>query len=151
VVCAGVAAVALAVASPRLPIDDLVTRLTRGRTIADLGLQAAVPQLRQGRHLVALLDLDGPHVTETIERLNDLAATPGVPAVLGLTPATEEAVGAFFWAASPAFPIRSIDRAVLKRLYRRLPRFFVVDGGRVTAVYDRAVPRAEDLLSSGPS
>jgi uncharacterized membrane protein YphA (DoxX/SURF4 family) len=150
VLIAAVAALALAVASPRLPLDGLVTRLAEGRTVDDLGLGATVPELRHGRHLVALLDLDGPHASGTVERLNAIAATPGAPAVLGLTPASEEEAGAFFWAASPSFPIRAIDRPILKRLYRRLPRFFLVQEGRVAAIYDQTVPRAADLLSSGP-
>ena len=32
-----------------------------------------------------------------------------------------------------------------------VPRCFLIDGGRVTAVYDGAPPAAEDLLSSEAS
>ena len=46
----------------------------------------------------------------------------------------------------PAFEVKRIDREVIPVLYRRLPRFFLVDSGRVTAVYDGAPPEAKDLL-----
>ncbi len=139
------------VASPSLPIDDFVTRLRAGRTVADLDLAARIPELQKGRHLVALIDVTDPHAAEVASALDALASRPGAPAVLGLTPSTEQEVDAFRWTVVPAFEIRSVDRDVIKRLYRKLPRFFVLDSGRVAAVYDGAPPAAVDLLSSGAS
>jgi uncharacterized membrane protein YphA (DoxX/SURF4 family) len=146
-----VLASAYVIASPFLPIDDYVTRLRAGRTLADLDLAARLPQLQQGRHLVALIDVTDPHAPEIAKALELLASRPGAPAVLGLTPATEQEIDTFLWTAVPAFEIKSVDRDVLKRLYRRLPRYFVVDSGRVAAVYDGAPPGAGDLLSSRAS
>lgn len=152
-VAAGTAAVslALAVASPHLPIDRYVTRLEVGRSVADLHLGARVPGLEDGRHLVALVDLADPRSSGAAELLNSLAAGAGAPAILALTPSSEEEVAAFLWSASPAFPIKSLDRATLKPLFRRLPRFFLVEGGKIVAVYDGAPPAAGDLLSSEAS
>lgn len=143
-----VLAAAFVVASPALPIDPYVTRLAVGRSLADLALQDRAPGLSQGRHLVALIDVTDPRAAGTAAALNEIASRPGAPSVLALTPASEEERAAFLWSAAPAFETRSVDRAVLKRLYRRLPRFFLIDSGRVAAVFDGAPPAAEDLLSS---
>lgn len=139
------------VASPYLPIDDYVTRLAAGKTLEDLELQDRVPGLAEGRHLVALIDVTDPGAARSAADLNAIAARPGSPAVVGLTPSTEQEIDAFLWSSIPAFEIHRIDRDVIKRLYRRLPRFFVVESGRVTAVYDGAPPAAKDLLSSEAS
>lgn len=137
--------------SPRLPIDDYVTRLRVGRSMADLDLANRVPDLVRGRHLVALFDVTDPRAADLAAGLGTIVATPGAPAVTGLTPSPDPAIDAFRWTAVPSFEVVRIDRDVIKRLYRRLPRFFVVDEGRVVAVYDGAPPGPEDLLSSRPS
>jgi uncharacterized membrane protein YphA (DoxX/SURF4 family) len=142
---------AFVVASPSLPIDDYVTRLRAGRTLADLDLASRLPELLQGRHLVALIDVTDPRASEIASALDALATRPGAPAVLGLTPSTEQEIDAFRWTVVPAFEIKRVDRDVIKRLYRKLPRFFVLDSGRVAAVYDGAPPGAGDLLSSQAS
>src|SRR2546427_362155 len=139
------------VASPSLPIDDYVTRLRAGRSLADLDLAARLPELLRGRHLIALIDVTDPRAAEIASALDALASRPGAPAVVGLTPSTEQEIDAFRWSVVPAFEVKSIDRAVIKRLYRRLPRFFILDSGRAAAVYDGAPPEAGDLLSSEAS
>jgi uncharacterized membrane protein YphA (DoxX/SURF4 family) len=144
----GVAAVlslGFAVASPALPIDPLVTRLAVGRSLADLGLAGKVPGLEQGRHLVALLDLADPRTAASTGRLNEMVSRTGAPDVVALTSSTEEEMAAFQWSAVPAFPMHRLDRAALKPLYRRLPRFFLLDAGKVVAIRD-APPEASDLL-----
>ncbi len=137
-----------AVASPFLPIDHFpfVTRLAAGRTLADLGLAGRAADLDRGRVLVALLDLSDPGSAGTAGRLNEIASRGGGPAVVALTSSTEEEMAAFQWSAVPAFEVRRVDRDVLKPLYRRLPRFFLLDSGRVVSVYS-APPEASDLLS----
>lgn len=142
---------ALVVASPSLPIDPWVTRLAIGRSVGDLSLLEKAPQLAEGRHLVALIDVTDPRAVDTATALNGIVSRPGAPKVLALTPGTEEDKAAFLWTAAPAFETENVDRAVLKRLYRRLPRFFLVESGRVAAIFDGAPPAAEDLLSSEPS
>jgi len=142
---------AFVVASPSLPIDDYVTRLRAGRTLADLDLATRLPELLRGRHLIALIDVTDPRAAEIASALDALASRPGAPVVVGLTPATEQEIDAFRWTVVPAFEVKSVDRVVIKRLYRRLPRFFVLDSVRVMAVYDGAPPEAGDLLSSEAS
>jgi uncharacterized membrane protein YphA (DoxX/SURF4 family) len=148
---AGAVALALPLASPHLPLDRLLTRLAPGRTLDDLGIRAHLPSLAAGRHLIALIDVTEPAAAATAAALDALAAAPGSPAIVALTPATPEEVAAFQWSAAPGFEVRSIDRGALKPLYRRLPRFFLLQDGRVVWVRDDAPPDAADLLSSEAS
>jgi uncharacterized membrane protein YphA (DoxX/SURF4 family) len=149
VATAAVLSLGFAFASPYLPLDPLVTRLAAGRTLADLGLAGKLSP--RGRHLVALLDLADPGAAETAARLNAIAEVEGAPGVVVLTPSTEEEKAAFLWTAVPAFDVLRVDRPVLKPLFRRLPRYFLIDSGKVVSVYDGAPPQASDLLSSEAS
>jgi hypothetical protein len=145
---AAVAGLSLAIASPALPIDPWVTALRTGAQVADLPVAAQLDDLGEGRALVAVLDVGDPAAVGIAGALNDLVPRPGSPRVLALTSAEVEAMAGFQWTAVPAFEVRRVDPPVLKRLYRRLPRFFLVEGGRVRAVYDDAAPSAEALVGT---
>ena len=142
------ASLALAVASPHLPIDPYVTRLSVGRSVGDLGIPADLPSMLSGKHLVALFDVTAPDAHDLSERLSAIATRDDGPGLVALTPSSGEETTAFFWSAVPDFDIHSVDRVVLKRLYRRLPLFFTVESGRVAGVYDDAGRAAADLISS---
>ncbi|HET6278485.1 MAG TPA: DoxX family protein [Candidatus Polarisedimenticolia bacterium] len=148
VIIAALASVALAAASPHLPIDPYVTRLAVGRPIDTLQLPGDLPSLGEGRHLVALFEVTSPDAIDLAARLSDIATAPGAPGVLALSPSSDEDRTAFFWSAAPEFDVYSVDRPVLKRLYRRLPLFFAVDSGRIVGIGDDAGRVVEDLLSS---
>jgi len=148
VAAAAVLSLGFTLAAPRLPIDDAVTRLAVGRSVAELGLSGVPGDLAGGRRLVVLLDIEDPAAVEIVQRLNDLAAQPGAPGVVALTPAPREQVSAFFWLAAPTFELHAVERGVLKRLYRRLPRSFLLKDGRVERIYAEAVPPPGDLLLS---
>jgi hypothetical protein len=153
-IIAAALALGFAVASPRLPIDRWVPGvpgLAVGRSVEEMSIGSRAPGLAHGRHLVALIDLADPGAAATASALNEIAAQPGSPGVLALTSSGEEEIAAFLWSAAPAFDVKRVDRDILKRLYRALPRFFLVEEGRVVAVYDGAPPPARDLLSSEAS
>jgi uncharacterized membrane protein YphA (DoxX/SURF4 family) len=151
VLVAAIAALGLAVASPHLPIDPWVTRLAVGRTVEDLGLAAKLPAEVQENGFVAILDLTDPVSKEASAALNDLAAAPGIPKVIALTPSSETDYAAFLWDAYPGFDVLTADPPLLKRLYRRLPLYFRVRSGRVEAIYRDPRPPAANLLLSGAS
>lgn len=151
VLSAAVAALALSIASPRLPIDPWVTRLAVGRSVDDLGLGARLPPDVQASGLVAILDLTDPVSREAAAALNELSAAPGLPKVVALTPSSEADHAAFLWEAYPAFEVLTADAPLLKRLYRRLPLYFLLRSGRVEAIYRDPRPPAADLLLSGAS
>ncbi|HUO85858.1 MAG TPA: MauE/DoxX family redox-associated membrane protein, partial [Thermoanaerobaculia bacterium] len=136
---AGAALVTLVLAwqAPNLPLDDLATRLSPGVEVAALCagggggegvsvcLDAVVPELASGEHLVVLAELEDEAFTAAVDRLNAhaFAARSGdlVPLWV-LTTATPEAQRAFFWQWAPVFEIREVPEALVAPLYRRLPR-----------------------------
>jgi uncharacterized membrane protein YphA (DoxX/SURF4 family) len=151
VVASALLFVGFALASPHLPIDSLATQLRVGRTAEELQIARYLPDDGRGRTLVALLDLTSPEAKQASEALNALHDTPGAPAVIALTPSTEQEEAAFLWEAYPAFDIHPVDRGTLKRLYRRLPLYFLVSSGRVDRVFHTDLPPASDLLSTEAS
>ena len=57
---------------------------------------------------------------------------------------------AFFWRWAPSFPIVETPGAILKPLYRRLPRSCVVQDGRVLRTYPGLPPLKPLATASVP-
>lgn len=167
VAVAAVATLVLAWQAPSLPLDDLATRLSPGVAVADLCagggddervavcLDAVVPELSAGEHVVVLADLEDEAFTAAVDRLNAhaFAARSGeLPPLWVLTTASPEAQRAFFWQWAPVFEIREVPEALVAPLYRRLPRSFRVEDGVVTETWSGLPPLPEaDLPESGLS
>lgn len=167
VAVAALAALVLAWRAPSLPLDDLATRLSPGVAVADVCaggggdegvavcLDAAVPELVAGEHVVVLADLEDEALTAAVDRLNAhaFAARSGeLPPLWVLTTASPEAQRAFFWQWAPVFEIREVPEALIAPLYRRLPRSFRVEDGVVTETWSGLPPLPEaDLPESGLS
>lgn len=140
-----VAAVAVALfawKSPELPLDDLATRLRPGAEIAEMCagggenpvcLSTVAPDLKTGSHLVVLAKLDDPELEKAVGSLNDQANRGDSVLVLSASP--QETQQAFFWRFGPKFQIVETPEPLLRPLYRRLPRSFRVQDGRVTETY----------------
>ncbi|HZN03461.1 MAG TPA: DoxX family protein [Candidatus Polarisedimenticolia bacterium] len=148
---AAVVMLGFAVASPRLPIDALVTSLKTGKSAADLGIASRLPEEGPGGTLVAILDVTDPISREAAASLNTLKEGSGEVAVIALTPSSEQEQAAFMWEAYPAFEVVPMDRGLLKPLYRRLPVYFLVRAGKVERIFPGPRPPGADLLSSGAS
>jgi hypothetical protein len=128
--------VALALCAPWLPLDDQATALAPGASVEATQLDAVIPQLRAGRHLVLLLDRADPTTRTRIAHLNETLKLPhGATPVWGVADDDPELAAAFLWTAGPAFEIRSVPPRMLRRLYRTLPRSALFDGGRVVATW----------------
>jgi hypothetical protein len=106
-------------------------------------LDAMVPELASGEHLVVLAELEDEAFTAEVDRLNAhaFAARSGdlVPLWV-LTTATPEAQRAFFWQWAPVFEIREVPEALVAPLYRRLPRSFRVEDGVVVETWSDLPP-----------
>lgn len=143
VVAVATVAVALfAWKSPELPLDDLATRLRPGVEIQDLCagagkdpvcLSTVAPDLKKGSHLVVMTKLDDPAFEKAVGSLNDEASRGEAVWVLSASP--QEAQQAFFWRFGPKFQIVETPEPLMRPLYRRLPRSFRVQDGRVTETY----------------
>jgi uncharacterized membrane protein YphA (DoxX/SURF4 family) len=142
VAAAATVAVALfAWKAPELPLDDLATRLSPGvevgRICAGGGdnpvcLDTVAPDLKEGEHLVVMADLaDLPG--DAVQGLNRIQKGGGSVVLLSASPADQHR--AFFWRFGPAFQVVETPEPLLRPLYRRLPRSFRVEDGRVTETY----------------
>jgi hypothetical protein len=134
----------LAVSAPSLPLDDHATALAPGVSVSATKLDAIVPELRTGRHLVLLLDRADPATRAQIAGLNAALRLPG-----GATPvwgfaADDPALALeFLWSAGPAFEVRGAPPTVLRRLYRTLPRSALLDAGQVVRTWSGLPSDAE--------
>jgi hypothetical protein len=105
-------------------------------------LDTLVPDLDKGEHLVVLADLDDPALGKAVPALNDYAQQPGGATVWLLATAPPKDQRAFFWKWGPAFKVIETPEALMRPLYRRLPRSFRVKDGRVTATFAGLPPAA---------
>lgn len=159
-VVGALAVVLFAWKAPELPLDDLATRLRPGVQVAQICfgtapervcLDSFVPELRQGSHLVVMAKLDEPELTRSVDALNAYAGKAGNPALWVLAAATPEQQRDFFWQWGPAFQIRETPAELLRPLYRRLPRAFIVKDGRVTRTFAGMPPLAQLAADSNDS
>jgi uncharacterized membrane protein YphA (DoxX/SURF4 family) len=136
-------AAVFASAAPKLPLDDLATRLKpgvqlgeicSGRGAARVCLADLVPEIGKGRHWVVLVDPlagGGDAFADVAKKLNAWALAAREPAVSALADLTAEQQNQIFWRYAPAFDIHETPAPLLRPLYRTLPRSFLVEDGRV--------------------
>jgi uncharacterized membrane protein YphA (DoxX/SURF4 family) len=138
--------------APDLPLDDLATRLKPGVTTADLCagkgdervcLRFLLPEAQQGEHYVVLGDLASESFLSLVPQLNDYHASGAQPALWVLVAATPEQLQKFFWTAGNLFEVREAPPALLKPLYRTLPRSFLLRDGVVVATFNGLPPLAK--------
>ncbi len=121
------------------------TALCAGSGDERVCLSGIVPELAEGRHVVVLADLGSEAFGEAVRELNDYAARAGgdTPALWVLAAPSPEEKHAFFWKYGPSFEVREAPPALLRPLYRRLPRSFAVVDGKVTRTWSGLPPLAE--------
>jgi hypothetical protein len=140
------AGIALPVGAYALPIDSLVTDLKVGRLSSELPLRDAPMDMAKGNYLVALLDVNAADSRDTVKRLNQLneGQASGAMVVAFFGGEVDEKT-IFCFNTSPSFEVVAVPRADLKRLYRRLPRFFQLKEGRVSRIWDGAPPTPKEV------
>lgn len=135
--------------APELPLDDLATRLRPGidplalcvgQGETETCMDAVLPELGEGKHVVVLAELDGEELLGAVETLNDFHLAGGKPSLWVVTSATEEQLFEFRFGHGPAFEIREAPPALLAPLYRRLPRSFYVEAGEVKETWSGLPP-----------
>jgi hypothetical protein len=142
VAAATVAVAVFAWKAPELPLDDLATRLSPGVEVEEICagatddavcLDTVAPELKQGRHLVVMADLEDPALAEAVAGLNKIKDEGGDVWVLSASPSDQHR--AFFWRFGPSFQVVETPEPLLRPLYRRLPRSFRIEDGRVTETF----------------
>ncbi len=147
--------------APELPLDNLATRLKPGveplsicAGLAENGsrvcMDAVVPELAEGEHVVIMAELESEALGEHVGALNEYHWGGSGPSLWVLTSATEEQVFNFRFTRGPSFELREAPAALLRPLYRTLPRSFLVRDGRVVETY-RGLPPLEELAASQPA
>lgn len=148
-VAAAAGAVAFTVRAPELPLDNLATRLKPGVQIKNLCagrgstalcLDNLAGRIAQGQHLVVMADLDDPAFTRSIDSLNAYADAGRSPEIVVLSASPPERHKAFRWKWGPSFEVVEVPAAMLRPLYRRLPRSFEVVDGQVKSTFSGLPP-----------
>jgi hypothetical protein len=130
--------------APGLPLDDRATRLRPGTEIAKICggsgaericLDTLVPGIGTGSRWVVLADIRSPGFADLAQTLNAYVASGRQPEVEVLADFTQDEQMELFWRLAPAFGLHEVPAAVSRPLYRRLPRTFFVEEGRVTRTF----------------
>jgi len=139
-----IAAGAFAWFAPGLPLDDRATRLRPGTELSQvcggggderICLDTLVPGLASGSRWVVLADIRASDFADLAQTLNRYVASGRQPEVAVLADFTQDEQMELFWRLAPAFDLHEVPAAVLRPLYRRLPRTFFVEEGRVTRTF----------------
>ena len=150
------AALGFAWAAPGLPLDDLATRLHPDAQVAELCagrdenrvcLDHVIPIIGEGTHVVVMTPIDAADFRARLEALNEYALSGAEPFLWVLTPAPQADVDVFSMTEQPAFSLLHAPAGVIRPLYRRLPRSFVVKDGTVT----RTIEGWPDLAALAPA
>jgi hypothetical protein len=158
VAAATAAALGLAIAAPELPFDSVATRLSEGKRVQDICvgqdpkpacLRDALPLLAEGRNVVVLADIESPSFRRDVERLNRYALDASGPRLWVVTAAKEDDVNHFKNSSGAAFDVFRAEGRLVRRLYRRLPRSFLVEDGEVEKTWD-GMPPLESLATPAP-
>jgi hypothetical protein len=136
-----------------LPLDALATNLKPGVKVADLCfgrgdkklcLPGVLVDVESGKHYVVLARLDDPAFVEKVPALSDAFMNGPIDrgtTLRVLTPATPEEIQGFdMLHGAPNDMIVHAPTELLRPLYRRLPRSFLVVDGVVTETYSGFPP-----------
>lgn len=143
--------------APSLPLDDLATRLRPGVEVGELCagagddtvcLDTVVSDFKSGEHLVVMAALDDPNMAQIVDDLNARAADLSGPPVWLLSSSSPELHRAFYWQWGPSFKVVETPEPILRPLYRKLPRSFVVRDGRVVETF-AGLPPAPAAVPAG--
>lgn len=155
VTAASVGILFLAWKAPELPLDNLATRLKPGAELAGfcagseedgtrICLDAILPELASGRHLVILADVSADEFGEQVGGLNEYHWSGEEPLLWVLSANSEEELFAFRLGRGPAFPIRETPAPLLDPLYRTLPRSFASEDGAVVETWTGLPPQLSE-------
>ncbi len=157
VAAATLAVLALAWKAPELPLDNLATRLKPGidpmaicagsaEDDSRVCMDSVLPEIAEGEHVVVLAELEDGPLGDHVEALNEYHWAGSGPSLWVIADATAEQVFGFRFSRGPSFELREAPGALLRPLYRTLPRSFLVRNGRVVATY-RGLPPLDELAA----
>lgn len=154
---------------PGVDVGNLCTGAEDNRVCMTL----VIPELMEGRHVVVMADLgeenaeapervvapdsgeapDGASpraVAEAVPDFNDYALRGTGPRLWVVGELTPERENQLYWQWGPAFELRAAPASLLRPLYRRLPRSFLVEDGEVVETF-RGLPPLAELAGARPN
>jgi hypothetical protein len=126
-----------------------VAELCAGRAEERVCLDTLVPALGRGEHLVVVADAAAPGFAALAARLNAYVRAGGDPPVTVLADLAPEQRQELYWQVAPAFDLHEVPRALLRPLYRALPRGFRLADGVVTETWAAEPPPIAGASAAG--
>jgi len=154
----GACAAAFALLAPGLPLDTLATRLSEGMKFDGICagadgkapcLKDVLPIVRQGRHVVVIADLEDKEFRAQVNEINSYALDEIGPTLWVLTSAVPAAISKFSLTTGASFTVISAPATLVRPLYRRLPRSFLVEDGTIRRTWS-GLPPFTDLSIPPP-
>jgi hypothetical protein len=134
---------------PTLQVGAPITALCGGETEeGPLCLDAVIPELAEGDHVVLLVDLEDEAFLARLEELGDYSDEMRGPTLWVVSPVGDEAVETFAFTNQPRFELLAAPKVLIDRISPERPRSFRVRDGAVTMSWD-GWPPFEDLVSEG--
>lgn len=157
-----IAVVVLAWKAPELPLDNLATRLKPGidpmaicaGSVDDdtrVCMDGVLPEIAEGEHLVVMAELEDGPLGDHVAALNEYHWSGNGPPLWVLTDATSEQLFGFRFSHGPSFELREAPAALLRPLYRTLPRSFLVRDGRVVETFSGLLPLERWVAAAEPA
>jgi len=144
----GAAAVVLTLLSPDLPFDDFATKLRVGAPIKEICvgqgketsacLHEIVEEEGAGEHLIVIGDIYDASLHPPLNEYAQGEFEPYVTFIDDLTKAELDDLE--YGELAPSFEVFPAPKALLRALYRRLPRSFLVRDGVVVEIFDGLPP-----------
>ncbi len=133
---AAAAGIALPLAAPSLPLDNLATRLKPGVTVNDLQLLETLPELEFGSHLLILADESLDACQDLPDSLFQFVDNRPETQLWLLRPSDTLARDGTMWLCLFGTEMVELPQAVTAPLYRTLPRSFASRDGVVTRTWN---------------
>lgn len=146
-VLAAAAAASLTLFAPQLPLEEYSTELRVGRQFSSWPVEGLTRDLHTGTHLVFLFSAESKTVEADVAMMNAAAQSDGIPSSIGLLTEGAAKVTEVMFQYGTAFPVGSIEPRFARKLYRTLPRTFILRDGVVRKVWP-GIPTPADAQES---
>jgi hypothetical protein len=90
-----------------------------------------------------MADIEDKAFTDQVDALNAWSDNPQHPRLFVLSSADPKVQRTFFWKWGPSFDVVETPAELMRPLYRRLPRSFLVEDGRVTRTFSGMPPLSQ--------
>ncbi len=144
VVLSGALIAGVALASPALPVDNLVTDLKPGSFLPQWPVEGLPLDLAQNTHFVVLCDAARADIDAQLKSVGAIADSLSTLSVVGLTISGTAAAHDLQYGLGLPIQLGAVEPRFARRLYRTLPRCFLIHEGTVLQVW-QGIPAPKDV------